>query len=109
MSDDLELAITMEIDAEEPLTPERVAEAVGAHQSLIVRLARLGVLDSIPSASGEMLLPARTVLRLHRMLRLRRDLRVNFAGATIILDLVEQLEILKRSSSLTSPDKEFTE
>jgi hypothetical protein len=30
------------------------------------------------------------------MLRLRRDLRVNFAGAAVILELVERIEILAR-------------
>jgi hypothetical protein len=33
------------------------------------------------------------------MQRLRRDLRVNFIGAAIILDLVDQIEALKREIS----------
>ena len=91
------LRTATDVDADEPLTPERVAEAVGARVTLVVRLARLGVLETFSGAQGETLLPQRAVLRLRRMQRLRRDLGVNFAGASIILDLVEELEVLRRT------------
>lgn len=99
MSD--EELMLVDIDADEPLTPERVAEVVGARRTLIVRLVRLGVLETVVGAQGESLLPVRAVLRLRRMQRLRRDLGVNFAGADIILDLVEQIEQLKRTPYAT--------
>jgi hypothetical protein len=35
-------------------------------------------------------------MQLRRMQRLRRDLRVNFTGAAIILDLVRRIEELNR-------------
>ncbi|HZT59492.1 MAG TPA: chaperone modulator CbpM [Pyrinomonadaceae bacterium] len=92
-----DLRTATDVDSDEPLTPERVAEAVGARVTLVVRLARLGVLETLAGARGETLLPQRAVLRLRRMQRLRRDLGVNFAGASIILDLVEELEVLRRA------------
>jgi MerR HTH family regulatory protein len=62
----------------------------------ILRLARNGLLETIESETGEPLLPRRTVMTLRRMQRLRRDLGVNFAGASIILDLVGRIERLNR-------------
>ena len=86
--DDVELA--------EGITVYAVAEAVGARPALVERLVREGLLESVDDDSGEQLLPRRAVLRLRRLQRLRRDLRVNFAGASVIVDLVERILILHR-------------
>lgn len=86
-------------DLDEPLTVAAVAECVGARPNLIGRLVRLGVLETISDESEEPLLRSGSVLRLRRMARLRRDLGVNFAGAVVILDLVERVEALKRELS----------
>jgi hypothetical protein len=85
-----------DFDLDEPLTFEVVAETVGARTTLVVRLARQGLLETMGGEQGETLLPRRAVVRLRRMQRLRRDLGVNFAGAAIILDLVGRLEQLDR-------------
>lgn len=85
-----------DFELDEPLTFDAVAETVGASRSLVARLALLGLLETVNSEAGEELLPRRTVVQLRRMLRLRRDLGVNFTGAAIILDLVGRLEQLKR-------------
>ncbi len=81
----------VDCDLDEPLTLEAVAEAVGARPGLLARLVRFGVLDAISDEAGGPLLTTRTVIRLRRMARLRRDLGVNFAGAAVILDLVERV------------------
>ena len=81
---------------DEPLTCEMVAETVGARRSLVMRLARLGLIETIDSGTEEPLLPRHVVVDLRRMQRLRRDLGVNFAGASIILELVGRIEQLNR-------------
>jgi MerR HTH family regulatory protein len=81
---------------EEPLTCDMVAETVGARRSLVVRLARQGLIETLDSGTDEPLLPRSVVVQLRRMQRLRRDLGVNFAGASIILDLVGRIEQLNR-------------
>jgi chaperone modulatory protein CbpM len=85
-----------DFDMDEPLTCEVVAERIGARRSLVVRLARAGLIETIESESSEPLLPRRTVVQLRRMQRLRHDLGVNFSGAAIILDLVKRIELLNR-------------
>lgn len=85
-----------DLDLDEPLTFDVVAETVGAKRSLVVRLARQGLIETVDSGTDEPLLPRRVVVQLRRMQRLRRDLGVNFAGAAVILDLVTRIEQLNR-------------
>ena len=85
-----------DFDLDEPLSCDVVAETVGARRSLIVRLAQQGLIETLESGSDEPLLPRRAVVQLRRMQRLRRDLRVNFTGAAIILDLIGRIEELNR-------------
>jgi len=85
-----------DFDMDEPLTCDVVAERVGARRSLVVRLARAGLIETIESESSEPLLPSHVVVQLRRMQRLRRDLGVNFSGAAVILDLVKRIEQLNR-------------
>ena len=84
----------MDFDMDEPLTCEVVAQTTGARRSLVVRLARQGLIETLESETNEPLLPRRAVVQLRRMQRLRRDLGVNFSGAAIILDLVKRIEQL---------------
>ena len=91
----------VDCDLDEPLSVEAVAEAVAAPPALVARLARTGLLETIPCADGSTLLPTGAIPRLRRMRRLRRDLRVNFAGAAVILDLVERVDRLSRELAET--------
>jgi chaperone modulatory protein CbpM len=86
----------MDFDMDEPLTAEVVAASCGTKRSLVVRLAYEGLIETIENEPGEPRLPRRAVVQLRRMQRLRRDLGVNFAGASVILDLVQRLEQTNR-------------
>jgi chaperone modulatory protein CbpM len=88
--------IASDFDLDEPLTFDVVAETVGARRTLVARLAHQGLIETLDNPTGEPLLPRRAVFQLRRMQRLRRDLGVNFAGASIILDLVGRIEQLNR-------------
>ena len=86
-------------DMDEPLTCAIVAEITNTRRSVVIKLARqglLGVLTETTEESVEPILPRRTIMRLRRMKRLRHDLGVNFAGAAIILDLMERIRTLNR-------------
>jgi hypothetical protein len=85
-----------DFDMDEPLTCDVVAERIGARRSLVVRLARAGLIETIASESSEPLVPSHVVVELRRMQRLRRDLGVNFSGAAVILDLIKRIELLNR-------------
>jgi chaperone modulatory protein CbpM len=88
-----------DFNLDEPLSCAVVAESTGSRRSLVVRLARLGLLETLTDQideSGEPYLPRRSVIRVRRMRRLHRDLGVNFTGAAVILDLVERIRLLDR-------------
>ena len=85
-----------DFDLDEPLTFDVVASTVGAKRTLVARLAKHGLIETVDSGTDEPLLPRRAVVQLRRMQRLRRDLGVNFAGAAVILDLVGRIEQLNR-------------
>jgi chaperone modulatory protein CbpM len=85
-----------DFDMDEVITCDVCAQTVGARRSLVVRLARQGLIETIESGTDEPLLPRSAVVQLRRMQRLRRDLGVNFTGAAIILDLVGRIEQLSR-------------
>ena len=85
-----------DFDLDEPLTFDVVAATVGAKRTLVARLAKQGLIETVDNGTDEPLLPRRVVVHLRRMQRLRRDLGVNFAGAAVILDLVGRIEQLNR-------------
>ncbi len=85
-----------DFDLDEPLTFDVVAATVGAKRTLVARLAKQGLIETVDRGTDEPLLPRRAVVHLRRMQRLRRDLGVNFAGAAVILDLVGRIEQLNR-------------
>lgn len=85
-----------DLDLDEPLTLDVVAETVGARRSLVMRLAERGLIDTVDSDMDGPRVPRRVVIQLRRMQRLRRDLGVNYAGAAVILDLVGRIEQLNR-------------
>ena len=87
---------TSDLDLDEPLTFDAVAQTVGTRRSLVVRLAQQGFIVTVEDETDEQRVPRRVVIKLRRMQRLRRDLGVNFAGAAVILDLVGRIEQLNR-------------
>jgi hypothetical protein len=84
----------LDFNMDEPLTCDVVAQTIGARRSLVLLLARQGLIETLESGTDEPLVPRRAVVQLRQMQRLRRDLGVNFSGAAIIIDLVRQIEEL---------------
>ena len=88
-----------DVDMDEPLTCDIVAEITHTRRSLVIKLARQGLLEVVTESSEqstEPILPRRAIMRIRRMQRLRHDLGVNFAGAAVILDLMERIRTLNR-------------
>jgi chaperone modulatory protein CbpM len=81
------------------LTLEDLCRACAAQADIIIELVSEGVIDNM--ATPQDVPPEHwrfTGLHLHRAkvaLRLQRDLGVNFAGAALALDLMDELELLR--------------
>ena len=76
------------------LTLEEVAQHCGLHPDLVHRLVVLGLID--PVEEFPELFPPEVTIRIQRVLRLRRDLGINYNAAALILDLLDRIEELER-------------
>jgi MerR family transcriptional regulator, heat shock protein HspR len=78
------------------LTLSEVAYRCGLHPELIERLAGIGLIDYVEGdVDGEGLFHADVIPLLRRILRLRNDLGVNYAGIGVILELMARIESLE--------------
>ena len=81
------------------LTMEDLCRACAAQADIIIELVEEGVIAGIVIAQGQAPdLWRFTGLHLHRAkvaLRLHRDLGVNFAGAALALQLMEEMDVLR--------------
>jgi DNA-binding transcriptional MerR regulator len=75
------------------LSIEEVAERCGLHPEFIQRLVVLGLID--PEDDGADFVRPEMTLRIERLLRLRRDLGVNYSAAALVFDLLERIDILE--------------
>jgi MerR family transcriptional regulator/heat shock protein HspR len=75
------------------LTIREVAYSCDVHPDLVRRMVALGLLDPVASdVADEPLFEAGTVLVLRKILRLRQDLGINYAGIGVVLELMERME-----------------
>lgn len=72
-----------------------LAREAGLHPDLVKRFMALGLIEP-DTQRPEPLFRGEAVLRIERIVRLRRDMGVNLASAGIILDLLDQIEELKK-------------
>ncbi len=77
-------------EAERRYTIEQVATMTAVSVTLVRRLAALNVIESEQDQ-----LPAREIMRITQILRLRRDLGVNWVGAGMVLDMSQEIARLK--------------
>lgn len=80
---------------EKSLTLEETAYEAGVDASLVQKLLELGLvlyqgrIDQPAISRGE-------VVRIQKMQRLRRDLGLNWSGAGLVLELLEEMNILQK-------------
>jgi DNA-binding transcriptional MerR regulator len=72
---------------------EEVAVRCDLPPELVHRLVVLGILDPAPGSVD--LFPPEVILRVQRVVRLRRDLGVNYSGVGVILDLLDRIDELE--------------
>ena len=77
-------------------TLTEVAYRAGLHPELIDRFIRLGLIEfSERTDDGELLFESEVIPLIRRILRLRNELGVNYAGVGVILELMSRLEALE--------------
>ncbi|TDJ22757.1 MAG: hypothetical protein E2O54_06215 [Gammaproteobacteria bacterium] len=77
------------------LTLVELSHSVGIRQRHLVALVEHGLVEPAGDNPSEWRFDEQATARLLRALRLRRDLRINTAGATLALDLLDELARLR--------------
>ena len=90
------LRVNEQSDYSSSCTLTEVAVRAGLHPELIERFIRLGLIEYAErSTDGEMLFDAGVVPLIRRILRLRNQLGVNYAGIGVVLELMARVEALE--------------
>lgn len=78
------------------LSIHEVSRICTVETSRIVELIDEGILAAQQSESGEWLLRGEALRRARIALRLQRDLEINLAGVALVLELLAEIEQLRR-------------
>jgi DNA-binding transcriptional MerR regulator len=86
-------------------TLTELATRVGLHPELIDRFVNLGLIEFAGSTGGgELLFDSGVIPIIRRILRLRNELGVNYAGIGVILELMARMEAMEaRIRELENP------
>lgn len=84
------------VDARATLTLTEFSHACGVEVEVVHEMIIEGVIEPSSTQSDSWRFSSETLLRAQCALRLVRDLRVNWPGAALALDLLERLEDFER-------------
>ena len=84
------------LDDSAVFTLREMCSACGVHAELVIEMVEEGVLQPHGAVPEEWRFAGDALVRAQKALRLSRDLRVNWPGAALALDLIEELERLRR-------------
>jgi hypothetical protein len=83
--------------AGEPLLSlDALAREAGLHPELVRRLVALGAVEPVGGTRAAPLFDTQAPARLARVVRLRRDLGLNYAGALLACELLARIKRLER-------------
>lgn len=81
-------------------TLREVCERGGCHAELVIKMVSYGIVEPIAPAEGTPELQwefdVSALARLQKALRLQRDLNINLAGLAMSLDLLDEVEIMRK-------------
>lgn len=93
---DIDILQGMLMDDACELTLGELARACSVHSELIVELVQEGIVEPRGAAPAQWRFPGSELPRIEQALRLHRDLEINLAGIALVLDLLEELQSLRR-------------
>jgi DNA-binding transcriptional MerR regulator len=91
-------AITLRRREHNHLTLDDLALHADLHPELVERFVEFGLITPIEKEGTQMLFDASAVTRLRAIVRLRRNLGINLAGVSVVLDLIDKLCTLQREN-----------
>lgn len=83
------------LDRHVRFTFEELCLACGTSREVVIEMVTEGVIEPEDGSSEEWVFHGESLVRARRAIRLVRDLRVNWPGAALALDLLERIERTK--------------
>jgi DNA-binding transcriptional MerR regulator len=79
------------------VSAEEAAARCGVHPVFIERLVRLGLCEPVTreAVTREWIFDGNVVPLVHKIIRLRNDLGINYAGVGVVLELLSRIERLE--------------
>ncbi len=90
------------VEDEDPLSLDDLSRLCAVERQFILELVEEGVLEALPSA--ELHFVGRSLRRARLAGRLRRDLGVNVAGAALVIELLERIDVLEQRRRGSGPE-----
>lgn len=84
------------LDEQVTFTLREFCRACGVRSELVIEMIDEGVIEPQDGSESDFLFHGYTLVRAQRAIRLVRDLGVNWPGAALALDLLEEMERLER-------------
>ena len=95
-SNDLSLVHTGTVIEEDSLTLEQLCHACDVHADWIISIVEESIIEPQGENSRLWRFSGASLIRARSALRLQRDLEINLAGIALALDLMEELESLRK-------------
>jgi len=84
------------LDENLEITLRELCQACDTHAEFVIELVEYGVLSPRGQAPGEWRFPGTDLVRIKRAIRLRRDFDLNLSGLALSLELLEEVQHLRR-------------
>lgn len=84
------------LNAELRLTLQELSDLTGLKSASLVEMVDEGLIEPLGRRPGEWTFAGHALPRVQAALRLQRDLGVNLAGAILVLDLLDEVQQLRR-------------
>jgi chaperone modulatory protein CbpM len=85
------------VEEEGPLSVEELCRLCAVEREFILELSKEGVLEAVPS--GQLQFTGRSLRRVRLAGRLHRDLGINVAGAALVIELLERIQVLEEQQA----------
>ncbi len=96
MSNALKLVTGVVLDENVQFTLVELCCLCESNAEYIIELVDEGLLEPEGSSTPDWRFDSKALKRLQKTIHLQRDLRVNLAGAALVLDLLDEVEELRR-------------
>lgn len=78
------------------ISTNALSKSLGVSSKLIDEMIELGIVQGKQKSANEIIFSSVEIYRIRKVIRLNRDLGINTPGAALVLDLLDQIDELKR-------------